>query len=759
MLFRINDLSYDDATGIVIKDKKEYKLTKIQMKLFNYFIVHPKQILSKETLMQEVWGRIVTENTINKFISTLRSYIEENPSKPQIIVTRFGHGLSFEGKVTNQYPLSKERQEETKNNKPWVFITLLFGVVIVLLAWLYITHPNRITSEIVNLRDTKHVLVLPTKFTDLDVSEIQQVGLGEMMRSTFNSSDSEGKIVFDQTNLGNREAIEKYWQLDKDLIVLKSQVLKNGDIYEAVINLSQGSKVLNQTTLRARNLNDLLENQIEFISSYQNKRTNENNQQAGDTSITLSYIEALGHKKLGNLSKAKELLKQVLKQEEKHYQARFELAKINILEKAYNEGLSQLYTLKSTKAYQNVGTEIELALAKIYYIKHDYELLIDSLKKYQAEHLSISKVKKSKIKLQIAQAYLAQSDLQNGMKFFQQAIMNIDENFNPHLYAQSYYGQGLILAHQSNEGDVYDYFNKTLSYAKLAGNLEYQILALDEMSKMLLVSNEWERGIELKKQALEIMELNNDKSQVAQGLGTLAAFLIQAGHFSEAEKINNRLGKIAKELNLDSLYLNYLHYDAVLLLNVFKFEEAKIQIDKQLVLSIKTKNYGMQLDNAFLEFELRLAKKDTLGFKQEWDKRTQLIKDLGFERYQVYMDLYLARFYKQMGNTEEAAALISDISGRAKTNNDIKILVDAQNQLAEMYLDIDAKNSLEILLNIEQYKPDANPYLELKALALNKLGRKIEALNLLNQAKLVFHEAWKSENQILLEQLEQELRL
>ena len=52
------------------------------------------------------------------------------------------------------------------------------------------------------------------------------------------------------------------------------------------------------------------------------------------------------------------------------------------------------------------------------------------------------------------------------------------------------------------------------------------------------------------------------------------------------------------------------------------------------------------------------------------------------------------------------------------------------------------------------YKPNPNPYLELKAIALNLLGRKVEALSLLNEAKLVFHEAWKAENQALLEHLQ-----
>jgi len=766
MQFQIENMLYDDATGIIVKQNKEYKLTKIQTKLFNYFITHPKEVISKETLMHDVWGRIVTENTINKFISALRGIIEDDSSDPQLIVTRFGHGLSFEGKIEKSLSdksddLEKIEQTQESFNpqasrksmyKILILISLCVIAVVVFLNSGYFTKSALPQYKKVELQNDNHVLILPTEFQELSIDELRQLGMDELMQSTFKNKESEGQIIFDKTHKNNRDAIEKYWQLDKRLMVLQSKVLKNGDIYEAVIQLSQGENVLDKKTISANNLNDLLVNQINYISSYQ-----KNNVTNASAQIEDVFIEALGHKKLGQISQAKELLLNILNKQEDHYQARLELAKIYTKEKQYVKSLSQLNTLKMTKAYQSIGTEIELAIADIQYIKTEYNPLIDNLKSYLASHLSISEVKKAKIKLKIAFAYLSLGDVTKGMQTFKQAIANINGDFNPLLYAQSYFGQGMILLHQSNNQDVYQLFEKSQHYAQAAGNFKYQILALDEMSKMLLVGNQWDKGIALKRQAIEIMELESDKSEVAQGLGTLAAFLIQSGQFTEAKQVNDRMGEIAKELDLDALTLSYLHYDIVLLLNAFKFEEAKLKIDQQLDLAIEKNNYSMQLDNAFLEFELRLAKKDTLGFKKEWDKRTQMIKDLGFDRYQVYMDLYLGRYYKQIKNIEEADKVFGKITELAKTTNDIKILVDAKNQQAEMYIEVDAEKSLEILENIAQYKPDANPYLEIKALTMNKLGHKIEALNLLNQAKLVYNEAWKSENQVLLSKLQKEL--
>lgn len=744
MPLQIDSFSYDEATGVIKKQHKEYKLTKLQKKLFDYFIAHPKQVLSKEILMQEVWGRIVTDNTINKFISALRLYVEEDSSQPKVIVTHFGHGISFEGNIHQQELVSKKK----------LSLWLVSSVAILLstVSLVYFFNRNPKVTTLAEKTQIDHVLILPTDYENLNVEDTQKQGLAELMQSVLKGIDSEGKVLFGKRAQSNREAIEKYWRLDKKLVVLQSRVQKNGEIYQATINLTQGNQTLDTAIIKGNSLADLMQGQIDFISHYQG-----DDQKNKIATIDDDLIKAMAYIKKKSFIKAKTLLKKVLVNNTSNFQAQFQLAVVYAQLKDYNQSLAQLNTLKVTDFYKDHSSEVELTIAEIMFKQHNYEQIIDGLKKYQSTHLKIGEVKKAKIKLQIADAYFALGEIQNAMKFYKQAIIHVNAEFNPKIYAQSFYGQGMVLESQSNAQETFSYFEKALAYAQEANDYTYQILALDEMAKILLLGNEWEKGIALKKQAIEIMEFQDDKGKVAQGLGTLAAFLIQTGHFSQAKEINDRLGRIAKELKSDSLLLSYLHYDSIVLMNFFKFENARSQIDKHLKIAQSSKNLAMQLDNAFLEFELRLAQKDLLNFKEEWDRRTQLIKELGFERYQVYMDFYLARYYKQTNKADKAIAIINKISEQAKTNNDMKILVDAQNQLAEIYTKTDAQKALDILNNIEQYQPDANPYLELKALALNKLGRKLEALNLLNQAKLVFHEAWKSENEILLEQLKQEV--
>lgn len=752
MIYQIENFSYDHAQGIINQNNNQHKLTKTQRKLLKYFLDNPAKIISKQTLMQEVWGRIVTENSVDQVVSILRGYIEADASKPVIIVTHFGQGISFEAQVSIQIKqVTKPRSHESKG----LFVKL--GLILVVAALVFILKNAFDRSPIIKKNapnKNQQILILPIIFKGDSISTIEQQGMKALLKSTFNSLETEGEMVFDETSLTTQQAIEKHWSLESDLVVMRLNVVKNGEIYEAIIELSDSANGIKKTRVTANNIDEILSKQILFIGDYHKSISNTDLSGINEGTPNHMFIEALGYKNSGQLKKSVGLLKQVLITDEKNFKARLALAEVYINLKDYNQSLAQLNTLKATNAYALIGTEIELNLAKIKYSKHEYGDLIETLKAYQSNNFNISQIKKAKIKLQIGKAYLAKGDTESALKFYLQSIINIDEQLNPIIYARSYYGQGKVLLPTSVDQKVYDLFAKSLVYARGAGNIHQQVLALNEMSLIALSTYDWENAIGLKKQALELLELDNDKSEVASGLGTLVGMLNLRGQFSEARQVNTRLGDIAKQLDSDTLLLHFLHYDAILAMNVFDWSHAHQQIEVQMQLAIKSNNYAMQLNNAFLALELLLLKKDISNFKHEWDQRAALIKELGFERFQVYMDLYLARYYKQRSHDNEAINLLTLVSQQAIDGKDIKILVDAQNQLAEITMKTNPQKALDILNELEKHNPHPNPYLDLKAQALNKLGKHIEALSVLNQAKLVYHESWTTEHQALLESIQ-----
>lgn len=78
---------------------EERLLSKTELRLLAMFLEHPKQVLSKNQLLEALWdsyGDFVDENTVAVNIRRLREKIEENPSKPYYIKNVRGLGYLWD---------------------------------------------------------------------------------------------------------------------------------------------------------------------------------------------------------------------------------------------------------------------------------------------------------------------------------------------------------------------------------------------------------------------------------------------------------------------------------------------------------------------------------------------------------------------------------------------------------------------------------------------------------------------------------------
>ena len=72
-------------------------LTPKEYKLLEVFMHHPRQVWSREKLLERVWGHdfVGDSKTVDVHIRWLRAKLEEEPGKPQLIVTVRGFGYRF----------------------------------------------------------------------------------------------------------------------------------------------------------------------------------------------------------------------------------------------------------------------------------------------------------------------------------------------------------------------------------------------------------------------------------------------------------------------------------------------------------------------------------------------------------------------------------------------------------------------------------------------------------------------------------------
>ncbi|NUO82905.1 response regulator transcription factor [candidate division KSB1 bacterium] len=93
--------------GNVVVDLKRHEvykggvlqdLTNREFKLLEYFIHHPGELLTRDRLLNEIWGYEVfpTTRTIDNHVRWLRKHIEPDPDNPRYVKTVRGAGYLFE---------------------------------------------------------------------------------------------------------------------------------------------------------------------------------------------------------------------------------------------------------------------------------------------------------------------------------------------------------------------------------------------------------------------------------------------------------------------------------------------------------------------------------------------------------------------------------------------------------------------------------------------------------------------------------------
>ncbi len=88
---------YDTDTLRFYKDGEEIILSAKENSLILLFLNHPDQVFTKEMIYEHVWGNTIAvdDNTIMVYVNRLRNKIEDDPKKPQYILTVRGTGYRF----------------------------------------------------------------------------------------------------------------------------------------------------------------------------------------------------------------------------------------------------------------------------------------------------------------------------------------------------------------------------------------------------------------------------------------------------------------------------------------------------------------------------------------------------------------------------------------------------------------------------------------------------------------------------------------
>ena len=97
--FRFGNVAVDFRKAEVVKDGVPVELSALEFKLLRYFVEHRGAVLSRDELLNEVWGydAMPSTRTVDVHVAWLRQKLEDNPKHPQFVLTMHGLGYKFVG--------------------------------------------------------------------------------------------------------------------------------------------------------------------------------------------------------------------------------------------------------------------------------------------------------------------------------------------------------------------------------------------------------------------------------------------------------------------------------------------------------------------------------------------------------------------------------------------------------------------------------------------------------------------------------------
>jgi two-component system alkaline phosphatase synthesis response regulator PhoP len=98
-IYRFSDVEVNIRSNEVRRAGAPVELSSKEFALLTYFVAHPAETLSRDRLLDEVWGyeNYPNTRTVDTHILHLRQKLEPNPEEPRLFLTVHGSGYKFVG--------------------------------------------------------------------------------------------------------------------------------------------------------------------------------------------------------------------------------------------------------------------------------------------------------------------------------------------------------------------------------------------------------------------------------------------------------------------------------------------------------------------------------------------------------------------------------------------------------------------------------------------------------------------------------------
>lgn len=96
-ILAFDDVRVDFTSMVAVRGSQSLSFTAQEFKLLKYFANSPSRVISREELLNEVWGyeNYPTTRTVDNHVLRLRQKLEPDPANPRYFLTMHGSGYKF----------------------------------------------------------------------------------------------------------------------------------------------------------------------------------------------------------------------------------------------------------------------------------------------------------------------------------------------------------------------------------------------------------------------------------------------------------------------------------------------------------------------------------------------------------------------------------------------------------------------------------------------------------------------------------------
>jgi DNA-binding response OmpR family regulator len=107
-ILAFDEVRVDFTSMVAMRGANSLSFTSQEFKLLKYFANSPSRVISREELLNQVWGyeNYPTTRTVDNHVLRLRQKLEPDPANPRYFLTMHGSGYKF---IPGNQPVAPEK--------------------------------------------------------------------------------------------------------------------------------------------------------------------------------------------------------------------------------------------------------------------------------------------------------------------------------------------------------------------------------------------------------------------------------------------------------------------------------------------------------------------------------------------------------------------------------------------------------------------------------------------------------------------------